>query len=378
VVITVSAKAFDALSKSSDVSSVPQTAQSQVNQDDEDRKKLLAIRKKNLIRFGSLAVLAFVVWMFATIAWFSSNKDVGGSGMGVKIGQAPYILASTGGNSGAVGYKKNENSYTSTAINDMVGAIGAGTGGTYSYNNTTYYTAGSADTIIWNLTSTYDPTEEGAHPDSSGSFTFYIIPNVDTGFTANITLHIDGYTATVNKNSEKENTPLEEYNGTFQVDDLELIEEGDDEYSAVEYLNRRMLFFGGGTKDNYTDFYNNKTITLSYTDQDVTKGQPIPVTVQWIWPKTFAQMACIADSGNITSNSTAISAIRSYIIAEPDKLLSTTKISRSEALDKMVENGTFDSTKANTNIIALSEGYNVADNTVGKDVQYFLLSITAE
>ena len=37
----MSAKAFDALSKSSDVSSVPQTAQSQVNQDDEDRKKLL-------------------------------------------------------------------------------------------------------------------------------------------------------------------------------------------------------------------------------------------------------------------------------------------------------------------------------------------------
>lgn len=63
----MSAKAFDALSKSSVVSSNPQTAQSQVNQDDEDRKKLLAIRKRNLIRFGSLAVLAFVVWLFATI-----------------------------------------------------------------------------------------------------------------------------------------------------------------------------------------------------------------------------------------------------------------------------------------------------------------------
>lgn len=306
--------------------------------------------------------------------------------MGVKVGQTPYTLASTGENSGAVGYKKTGNSYNSMAVNEMDGAIGAETGRPYSYNNTTYYTADSADTIIWNLTSEYDPKDEGIHPDSSGSFTFYIIPKVDTGFTANITLHIDGYTAIVNKNGEKENTPLAAYNGTFQVDNLALIEEDDDEYTAVEYLNRRLLFFGGGIKGSYTNFYNNKTITLSYTDQQVTKGQPIPVTVQWIWPKTFAQMACIADSGNITSDSTTIAAIRNYIVAEPDKLLSTTKISRSEALDKMADSNTaenvttysFNSTKANTNVIALSEGYNVADNTVGKDVQYFLLSITAE
>ena len=63
----MSAKAFDALSKSSEVGSVPQTAQSQVQNDNEEKKKYLIAKRKNLIRFGSLAVLAFVVWLFATM-----------------------------------------------------------------------------------------------------------------------------------------------------------------------------------------------------------------------------------------------------------------------------------------------------------------------
>lgn len=382
----MSAKAYEALSKSNELTSVNETAQSPKQNNDVDEKEMKKRKKAALIKFGSLAVFAFIVWIFATISWFSSNDTTTADGMGVSVGNAPFTLASTGSNSGAVSYKKSGSKYDSTLVNDLDGAIDADEGSPYTYDNTTYYTAGNADTILWNLTDNYDPTDEGIHPDSSGSFTFYLIPNVDTAFTANITLHIDGYTATVNKNAEKENTPLEDYNGTFQVDNLELIEDGDDEYTAVQYLNRRLLFFGGGAKGSYTTLYDNKTISLSYTDDEVTPGVPIPVTVQWIWPKTFAQMACIADSGNITNDSTTQSAIRRYIVAEPNLLLAASKISRADALAKMADPDTvgdettytFNSTKANTNVIALSEGYNVADNTVGKDVQYFLLSITAE
>ena len=77
----MSAKAFDALSKSSDVSKNPQTAQSQGSSDSQEKNQNVVAARKNLVRVGSLAVLAFVVWLFATIAWFTSNKDVGGSGM---------------------------------------------------------------------------------------------------------------------------------------------------------------------------------------------------------------------------------------------------------------------------------------------------------
>jgi hypothetical protein len=62
----VSAKAYEALSKSNELTSVNETAQSpeQRNDDEKERKKR---KKAALIRFGSLAVFAFIVWVFATI-----------------------------------------------------------------------------------------------------------------------------------------------------------------------------------------------------------------------------------------------------------------------------------------------------------------------
>ena len=63
----MSAKAFDALSKSSVVSSNPQTAQSPKQNNDVDEKERKKQKKAALIKFGSLAVFAFIVWIFATI-----------------------------------------------------------------------------------------------------------------------------------------------------------------------------------------------------------------------------------------------------------------------------------------------------------------------
>ena len=62
----VSAKAYEALSKSSEGSVSPQAAQSQepLNDEGKERKKRL---RSTLIKFGSLAVFAFIVWIFATI-----------------------------------------------------------------------------------------------------------------------------------------------------------------------------------------------------------------------------------------------------------------------------------------------------------------------
>lgn len=62
----MSAKAFEAVSKSLESEHSPQTAHSQEKSDNENNEKIVVARK-NLIRFGSLAVLAFVVWLFVTM-----------------------------------------------------------------------------------------------------------------------------------------------------------------------------------------------------------------------------------------------------------------------------------------------------------------------
>ena len=62
----VSAKAYEALSKSNELTAVNEAAQSpeQRNDDEKERKKRI---RGTLIKFGSLAVFAFIVWVFATI-----------------------------------------------------------------------------------------------------------------------------------------------------------------------------------------------------------------------------------------------------------------------------------------------------------------------
>lgn len=361
------------------------------DEEKKDRTALLLQERKKIIYNLVLVVTASIVVVIGllTMAWFAKNKDSSSNGIGVRVTTTPFVLAACGSNKGPMSYKKTDGVYDSELINDMNGAIRVNEGETYIYGDETYYVANSADTIIWNLSSNNNPKDDGIHPDSSGFFTFYLIPNVDTGFSTDITLRIDGYRARVTKNTEKENSPLANYSGTFQVDNLELIEEGDPEYVAVQYLNRRLLFFGSGSKGSYADFYDEKTISLSYTDDQVTKGVPIPVTIQWIWPKTFAQMACIAAADNITTDEETIGNIRQYIVAEPEQLLSSSIVSRNVALDKMADpvrdeetnaitGYTFNSASAGINLMTLSEGYNVADSMVGKDVKYFLLSITAE
>ena len=54
-------------------------AQPQLTKEQKDK------RRKALIKLGSITVLTALVLLFATIAWFTMNKETGTSGMGVKV-----------------------------------------------------------------------------------------------------------------------------------------------------------------------------------------------------------------------------------------------------------------------------------------------------
>lgn len=350
--------------------------------------ELKKMRRNAYIKMVAIVGIIVTALAFGSVAWFTENREVEGSGVQMTGKDFPFYLASAGDNIGDISYHKKNNRYETTAVNDMNGAVKAKAGKTVTYNGKTYYTANIDEEVLWNLESSYNPKDDGIHPDSSGEFKFYLIPTDNKGFTTKLTLHIEGYNATVSRNVEDETSVLADYDGTFKAENLALIGNSDAEHLSVEYLNRRMLFFGGGSKGSYTDFKNDKTITLTYTDAQVTKGVPLEVTIKWIWPKTFCQMACIGESENITNDSDTISKLREYIVAEPEKLFSTERLSGNEALEMMADKGTdpetgdpiytFNSSTANQNIVALSEGYNMADNAVGKDIKYFLLSITVD
>ena len=349
----------------------------------EEQKK----RKKKLVKTGSILTLISIVMVFATRSWFTMSREVSGTGANMTADDLPFELAVTGENIGAISYTKSGSTYSSISLNDMVGGIGAEDGDYDTYKlsgvDTTLYSAINSDTIIWRLTDTYDAKADGIGPDSSGSLSFYIIPRTEDGFTIKCSLQLDGYTAYVSKNIEEEDTT---HDGTFSVSNLSLIKNTDSKYNAVNYLNRHMLFFKGGAKGSYTNLLDKDGFEISFTDEEITKNVPIKITVNWIWPKTFAQMACIAESGDIATNSETISEIRKYIVDDPEKLFDSNTISQADALLKMADaftddetdetTYTFNTTKAENNLVDLSNGYNVADSSIGKNIQYFLLRLS--
>lgn len=415
----MSAKAFDALSKSSDVSSVPQTAQSQVNQDDEDRKKLLAIRKRNLIRFGSLAVLAFVVWLFATISWFSSNKDVGAGGMGVRIGSNDFELRVVGDNVGALSYTQQgygqQATYTSQEIYGLASNDSYLKGLKYGVvtGTNTYDTNDVNSQIKWRLSENYSAAEDkGLGPDSQGKLTFSVVPKRSGELNPSFALKLEGYKADNQKKNE---------DGSYQVfqNHITPITSSSDASAqkGVAHLNSHILFFKSrtniGTEQNPVYAYSGLLDKDAIELKDIvapslltggkliaTENTPIPATIYWIWPNTFGQMVF---AGNENSNRTPVGAnstdraeIQNYIL---NNLLTvfdesafnfesgTTDAQKIAAIrDKMTYSSgsgddityTFngDTVNSGSNLSELTLGYNSADQKIGTNVNYVLLVLS--
>jgi hypothetical protein len=55
-------------------------------------------RRASLIKIGAVMILAFIVWVFSSIAWFTINKDVGTGGMSIQTANMPFDIATKGTN----------------------------------------------------------------------------------------------------------------------------------------------------------------------------------------------------------------------------------------------------------------------------------------
>lgn len=355
----------------------------------EDEQELRRNRKKSFIKLMAITISLIIAIIIGTIAWFSMNKETSTSGMGVKAGGPSFELAVAGNNIGSISYSGTgvlSTNYTGTALNDFQTGPNAPDGQSGTYNKSTggsgtfYATGGSSDVIKWRLESEYDRYDDGLGPDSQGSFTFYVVPKVSGSLTVKFSLALEGYAAEVNQNEDK----------SWNVSDLAKIESGDTGYDAVTYLNSHFLFFENrantGTEQKpvyvYSDLIDKAEFEKTFNNCVV--DQVIPVTIYWIWPNTIAQMSCVAENGNVATASGTVSDLQQYVVDNASNLLKG--ISQADAMTYMADENTegdettysFDSAKATTNLITLSNGYNKADSSIGTTVKYFLLVLDAE
>lgn len=347
------------------------------------------MKRAYVFKLLALLVLAGALVTFTTIAWFTMNKETGSSGMGVKVGGPSFELAVAGNNIGAMSYSGTGTDsavYSGTALNDFPSGPNAPDGQSGTYNRSTggsgtfFTTGGSADVIKWRLESEYNRYEDGIGPNSQGSFTFYVVPKVSGSLTVKFSIGLEGYAADVEQNEDK----------SWNADILSKIESGDLGYDAVTYLNTHLLFFESrtntGTEQSpvyaYSDLIDKAEFEKTFSNCVV--DQVIPVTVYWIWPNTFAQMSCLAANGNVATDSGTVSDLRQYVVDHATDLLKG--ISLASAMNYMADENTdgdetffvFNSSTATTNLIALSNGYNRADSSIGSTVKYCLLVLEAK
>ena len=349
-------------------------------------------RRASLFKIGAVMILAFIVWVFSSIAWFSMNRETGTSGMGVQVAAAPFELAVEGTNVGALSYKQSGTVQSPTYTpSEIYAKADNGTAAKELANGSledgVYYTDGSNPKIKWRLTDDYN--DKGLGPNSQGALAFKVIPNSFGTFDVAFSINIEGYTATQSKNT----------NGSYDVESISVIDSNSsaNEKAAVDYLNGHILFFSGrenvGTEANpvyeYTGFLDPNEFTLSEikgTTVSATEGTAIPVTIYWVWANTFGQMVfSAADNGNKTPvafDTTTRADIREYIVGNPTKIFDD--MTEASILSKLATETnneyTFDAETVGSgaNFADLTLGYNKADQKIGTNVRYMLLILDAK
>ncbi len=329
-------------------------------------------RKKALIKFGSMAVLAAVVVVFATIAWFSMNRTVETSGMSVTTADIPFEIAAKG-----------------SAVRNDTEFIKADSA--YGYGNTDYvsgyYATGGSDSQI---KIRYTPvanedTEFG--PGSSGTIEFYVIPKQNGDLSVQIDLDVIGYrllgetTTTVKRISE-----LTTANSGLEQSVI-------DQYKfADNYLKGHIMFFeeegdtAESTREAWRYYYKKPIIskTLNKTFTNVRKDVPQKVTIHWMWTNTLGQIALKNNDSELRSDYPVVQDVEDdgTDISNTDKakVIQYLKDNKSTIFENYasVTDSEIDNAKDKANFKKLSDGYNDADYLIGSSVSYFMIDITVK
>ena len=367
-----------------------------IDKKEEINKRLITLYKK-----GAMCIIAFAIIILAAIAWFSKNKDVSSSGMGVTMTGMPFELAAYG----------TEGTRNSATIISAEPEYQEGTPTTIS--GTTYYATGAGTNAI---RLQYSTGESEIGPGGSGVLDLNLISKVDDSLAVDIDLNVKAY-ATVDKynldaNNQKipkldeNDNPIYEEDGTtpvyqttpslvavsdlnttdYNISNLNLTELR----TAENYIKGHVMFFENEghmettgdpgeeeiVEDSsyyYTDPLINRHYEWSTNNTEVDKIHHIPI--YWMWPNTLGQIL-LDGKYNMRSGIPVVKDANN--VAEKTEMVTYLKNNKSivftnstDISDSMIINHP---TQANFDL--MSSGYNAADFAIGSNIDYFLIEVT--
>lgn len=340
---------------------------------EDDRRKM---RKAALIKMLAMGVFVVVVMIFGSIAWFTMNKDVSNTGMGVKIGSDAYQIVPVDG--------------IDSIYQDY-------------YNYIDNY---SSDALVWKMNDESNMEnftgDVGISPGSFGTISFYVQPR-DESINLDLTFSIVGYeyseevvttVATEGEEESETTTSGEEATETTTQETVRTMSTVDADLQ--NYLAGHILLF-----QNRTDTYDlpegnpdRKIISSVYSDPILSganlskvisnrtftrANQNTPVNIYWVWPKTLSTLVDATANANVTiepfSNGTDRTAIINNIAAYPayyfynsnDSATTLATLHQSATPAKLMSDE-YDT---------YGDLYDRVDNEVGLKVSYITLKMTS-
>ena len=367
-----------------------------------DLKEKQNNRKRTLMKLGAMGVITVIILVFATIAWFTQNREVSSGSMAITTATMPFDIAT----SGSVVRNKDEfeivrNNYTE------------------GYASGNYHTSQNTDSLMLRFTPVADDPEtetidESKTPDigpnSTGELNLYIIPKKDGPIDAYINLDIISF-KTVTVDNEVEFIEINDELTTSQYLTAEQIA---DCKEAAEYLKGHIMFFEGLSSSPASYSYVTPVTNniIHFHQDNAVKDTPYKVPIYWTWPNTLGQIALktnvdlldgipvvqmTPDMGTET-NRTDKYKVLSYLKSKKDSVfkdldlisgLTAAQKAVYDALETDEQKAAY--LEANTDVDSwienadtvkyfdlLSEGYNTADFTIGTNLNYFLIEVTVK
>ena len=305
--------------------------------EDEEEKKATTF---GLVKTFSMMVLALVVLIFVSTAWFTMKENVDVTGMGFKVLTDRYIITSLDDTDNGVYYadyhsKIRENEDETT----LVWQVKSG-----SHLN--------------NIDTTGDNV--GIGPGSKGVISFYVTPTVDT--TVDITFNFETFGYVVNEVTGSGSGASG--SGDYTVDEI-------DSVSLKNYLAGHILLFeeynpntGKYSKPIPLNGERKRVLSKSFTGAGVRKQ----VDIYWIWPQNLSNIVHIDDVGQepiCNYPSTDYNSVVSYVTSFPQFFLQgnwTGQTVREETI--------------HDNYSTYGGYYDGADNDIGSGVEYVLLRMS--
>ena len=275
-----------------------------------------------------------------TIAWFTMNKSVETSGMGVKVQAMPYTIQTRDSS----GYYKDKW--------DMIGsqAMEWKISSTKNFDN-------HEDAI----NTAVGETAPGIEPGDHGILEFRVNPNNADTITVDCIFDIKAYveTTTTGENNQPVTEMTEITNSTL-----------------VGYLKAHIMLFSGiDANDKYTGLIGTDAqLRRVLANQTYTRNGETYTQIYWVWPLHLSDLTS-DDADDIIYASSERSAVIAYIASNRNGFFKDCSDSEAQVTSDLTA---LAATPSSTTYNHYNTRYDNADLEIGNNVSYVMLSMQVE